>query len=530
MAKTLLNLKSQSRAVFEFPKVEYTNPVGRFYLLKDGASFYQGSAKTMVYNPQGWQNTEDGSWYYPQDNYTIELSTETYNPAYVGKTVYVNIGDQLLNPTDLGYVAVKYEDLFATATAGEKIDFSRAEVTNDILLGNSPSMYVIDIPNSPDYSPATTRYWFDGDANISVIRITNTYNAMYDGLKVFTLWWNRMRSGVNDGFTEVLYQDLYVGGVLDVSKFPYLAWVKDSANADTFNIIPEGYNVLSNVNDFKSFVLGTTPSKINSNTLYADNAELSGQLNVEFDVTSRGHKLAGFAGSGGDSWVQTPFNGTLEASGHRSFAAGNGAKATNTLSFASGNETLSSGFASNASGNATKASADGSHSGGKGVFDGTNPTKYVTASGIASFNHSRVTALGIVGAAADNSAILGGINNQVQSGAINSVVLGGSGITATQADTVYVPNLVITGAIKNLDGSTATPVNKSIDLAGAQDGVNKTFTFTESIIDKSVMVYINGLMMSSKNGNDFTYNHATKTITFVFAPEPEDNIVTFGSY
>jgi len=100
-----------------------------------------------------------------------------------------------------------------------------------------------------------------------------------------------------------------------------------------------------------------------------------------------------------------------------------------------------------ATGYFTWAYGDNSHAGGGGVFDGP----YVYAVGHNSFNHSEVNFSGYTssGASADNSAILGGVNQVVDSGALRSVVLGGHGITATTADTVYVPALNVYSALTN---------------------------------------------------------------------------------
>jgi hypothetical protein len=125
--------------------------------------------------------------------------------------------------------------------------------------------------------------------------------------------------------------------------------------------------------------------------------------------------------------------GTI-AQGINSHAEGNLSRAANTNSHAEGNATTASGESSHAQGAYTTASGAQSHTGGLG-----DPTKVLGASGIASFNHSFNSAAQTsgFGARGDHSAILGGSGNQVLASALRSVILGGQGITAAEADTAY---------------------------------------------------------------------------------------------
>ena len=134
------------------------------------------------------------------------------------------------------------------------------------------------------------------------------------------------------------------------------------------------------------------------------------------------------------------------ASGNYSYAEGRFTTASNTYSHAEGKSTeasgqgshaenqntIASGQSSHAQGSYTEASGDHSHAGGKGQ---TSINK-VLASGNDTFNHQKANS-GTAEAAADNSAILGGVDNSTVAGATKSVVLGGSGQTATQPDMVY---------------------------------------------------------------------------------------------
>ena len=146
------------------------------------------------------------------------------------------------------------------------------------------------------------------------------------------------------------------------------------------------------------------------------------------------------------------------ASGKASHAEGNGSTSSGVYSHAEGGKTLASGLSSHAEGQHTIASGDFSHSGGYGGFFGLNTDKII-ASGDTSFVHFKHTSgPDIIGAYGDYSAILGGSDHNIGTGStssgifagsgniisndvLRSVVLGGSNITGTTNDTVYVPNL-----------------------------------------------------------------------------------------
>ena len=67
-----------------------------------------------------------------------------------------------------------------------------------------------------------------------------------------------------------------------------------------------------------------------------------------------------------------------------------------------------------------------------------------------------------------DSIIIGGLSNTINNTVSNSTILGGNGITATQNDTVYVPNLVINTSI--------TPTSTS-DAAGEEGNVSYDATY-----------------------------------------------------
>ena len=162
------------------------------------------------------------------------------------------------------------------------------------------------------------------------------------------------------------------------------------------------------------------------------------------------------------------------ASGDYSHAEGNNTIASGTNSHAEGTATRASGQTSHAEGYLTVANGYGSHSGGYGY---NNSGQYrIVSDGDSSFTHFRINQMiGDMGAYADQSTILGGLNHNIDSsstnsailggssnrivGASGSIVLGGQNITGTTDDTVYVPNLEIRGQAytpiyDNLTGGT----------------------------------------------------------------------------
>jgi hypothetical protein len=146
----------------------------------------------------------------------------------------------------------------------------------------------------------------------------------------------------------------------------------------------------------------------------------------------------------------TAFNNGTKAIGDHSFAANSASQAIGDKSAAFNDGTKSSGDSSFAIGQLSEASGEASFAGGSG----RSTTSHSKASGQASFAFL-LTSAGqpITEVAADRSVMLGGIDNQVQAAANNSVVLGGNGQVGTQSNTIYVPSLVIgKGTLPNYTG------------------------------------------------------------------------------
>ncbi|MBU0488554.1 MAG: hypothetical protein KKD31_11460, partial [Bacteroidetes bacterium] len=111
----------------------------------------------------------------------------------------------------------------------------------------------------------------------------------------------------------------------------------------------------------------------------------------------------------------------------------------------------------------TLAAGSYSYTGGRGYIGGTHGSGVglLSAGGYAAFNHSVINdGYSGTGAAGAQSAILGGTNNSTEAGATNSVVLGGENITATEPNTVYVPNLKVEGRF-GVEEITVTKINSN---------------------------------------------------------------------
>lgn len=149
---------------------------------------------------------------------------------------------------------------------------------------------------------------------------------------------------------------------------------------------------------------------------------------------------SGAVGSGSAS-----FGDGHVVSGLFAFAEGNINVASGSIAHAEGIKTVASGSFSHSQGNTTIASGFYSHAGGNGLSTGG---RELLASGTAAFNHSQNDSnqTGGDGALADNSAILGGLNNSIAAGNQRAAIIGGQLIKltgSTYVDTVAVGNLAI---------------------------------------------------------------------------------------
>jgi hypothetical protein len=274
------------------------------------------------------------------------------------------------------------------------------------------------------------------------------------------------------------------------------------------------------------------------------------------------------------------------ASGIYSHAEGRSTLAGGESSHAEGENTTASGFTSHAEGYYTTASGDNSHAEGHGGIAsgaashaggmGARPSagNTIIASGNTSFVHfSQLSFSGYKGAYGDYSAILGGNDHNIDTGStssgifvgsdniidndvLRSVILGGSNITGTTSDTVYVPNLNIGTApldntltqILSRDSSDGTiryrDVASIISAATSQDTYVTGFTYddanTFTISDNSGSTFsstintvtgltVNGTLSATTLDGGTILSGGTNLLTII---DDRDNYVTgttFGS-
>ena len=182
-----------------------------------------------------------------------------------------------------------------------------------------------------------------------------------------------------------------------------------------------------------------------------------------------------------------------ESFGIGSHAEGGGTCAIGLYSHAEGNYSYAIGNMSHVQGYGTTAFGRSSHAGGYGDY---TQQANIFACGFASFNHSQNTPLQVLGhgANADNSAILGGINHNIESGNTRAAIIGGNAIKltgTTYIDTTALPKLaLISGLTENNTSAQILVRNTS---TGIVDYVDK------SSLSGSTVTASNGLTKTGDN-------------------------------
>lgn len=220
------------------------------------------------------------------------------------------------------------------------------------------------------------------------------------------------------------------------------------------------------------FGKGSRPTSATTNSAHAEgvgtmaSGEASHAEGID-SVASNTYSHAEGEGTTASGNASHAEGGSTLSSGNASHAEGNATSATTSQAHAQGFSTLASGLNSHASGAYTEVAGSTAYGGGSGW----NSSIRLLSNGISSFAHFRITTTseGNLGALSNQSAILGGENHNIASGAHNSAIfagtnhrvdasvlrsaiIGGDAITATTNDTVYVPNL-------NID---STPVENNV--------------------------------------------------------------------
>ena len=227
-----------------------------------------------------------------------------------------------------------------------------------------------------------------------------------------------------------------------------------------------------------------------------------------------------------------------KAYGNQSHTEGNYTIASGNSSHAEGNYTIANGNSSHAEGESTIASGDYSHAGGDNSV----------ASGTTSFVHSSNSFTN-----SDYSAILGGYNNIIPYGIINSIILGGDSITATTSGTTFVEGLNIknvqndnsitklltvdnTGLVKYRDASSII-VSDTYVTGGTYNGGIATFTNNtggtfnvNGFYTGATDVYVTGLTFNPSNYDLTISRNDNVSFTRSLAILSSDMVVTGGTY
>ncbi len=238
-------------------------------------------------------------------------------------------------------------------------------------------------------------------------------------------------------------------------------------------------------------------TKIGSNirlggTLTGDTLIDGTTRNLRFNLNS----LTFGSRTGSTGFSNVAFGLDNEASFQYAFAVGRENKASNFYSVAMGAYNKSTATGSVALGVMTTASGAGSVTSGSG-WDKTKP---ILASGEASFNHSfnNISQTAGHGALAQYSAILGGINHNIDATNTGAVILGGSTIklsATTYQNTVAVPQLAV---------MTAPTLGLSTDdVLVRRSSTGKIFRVTQDSL-KTPLSNHNNIVYVSANGNDST--------------------------
>lgn len=196
-------------------------------------------------------------------------------------------------------------------------------------------------------------------------------------------------------------------------------------------------------------------------------AHSEGENTVANGANSHSEGLASMA-SGARSHAE---GNTTEAQGDNSHAEGGGSQSIGTNSHAEGNSTASTGINSHSQNINTRAIGANSHAAGLGSF----------ATGNNSFNHSTSSGAGTSDSLGEDSAIIGGVDNNVDAASPRSVVLGGTANNiVAEPDTAQAQELRVTDNIKVTQGANK-PVGTDTLIAGSAVVANTLVVATSKI-------------------------------------------------
>jgi len=359
------------------------------------------------------------------------------------------------------------------------VDVSGITRTERLIVTNNPQVgYVLtcaDAEGMADWSPISavtsgTTFWSGGSGTYAVVlkysnssssgklsvsegsgnTASGAYSHAEGGINLATGLASHVEGGYNSAIGDVSHvEGLYNSGMGSGVH------VEGSTNKGIGNYShAEGYKTTSYANFSHSEGDTTIASGLSSHA-------------EGYKTTSYGN----YSHSEGNSTIASGLSSHAEgvstkAIGINSHAEGSSTTAIGNNSHAEGYETLANGTYSHAEGYQTVGNGFGSHIGGYSDDKGG-----LIAEGVASFIHSYSIKGNISKASGNYSAILGGQNNNIQSGAASSaiiggynnliidtaqrsVILGGNSITADTSDTIFGQNMTLFGDL-HVCGSTS---------------------------------------------------------------------------
>jgi hypothetical protein len=205
--------------------------------------------------------------------------------------------------------------------------------------------------------------------------------------------------------------------------------------------------------------------------------------------------------AGGKNSLATGFQ--TQASKTYSIAMGVSAQATDTSAIAIGNSVKATGSSSVAIGAYNEASGIGAVAMGRsnGVAD------HAKASGDGSFTFQDIGGgSGIKEVAANDSAIIGGKNNDMTAAATNSAIIAKFGFTATQPNSVYVPSLVIaTGTLPTGEKGHLRVANDQLQFHNGTEFNRIPVVSKENTVSGEMKIAVVASMPATPDANTIYY-------------------------
>jgi hypothetical protein len=272
--------------------VSPTNMPNTIFILKDESvaspngtySFgWWGNFTRMSYG-----NVDDNKSYnFITNPNTVELSTLDFDPQYVGKKIFMNIGDTLYSTEFLGFPSYVYEDLY-TNNQGKPV-FYNMPFMYDYISDKAHWMYILDEANTVGYDPATTWYSIE---DVAVIRLPDTFDPQYVGKRIWFIEWG----GLADtsewnwwGYGTLptnYYENAYVNGKLSPTSILYntgiFDWNYDTKVGSPLNILQydAGFSNINFDTKFNSFNI-RNEQNVKNGTSYLESIDISKNVTIK---------------------------------------------------------------------------------------------------------------------------------------------------------------------------------------------------------------------------------------------------------